>query len=188
LALLSEVGVSGLTMSAVVSRSRVARATVYRRYPTRDALIEAALSHVKGRAPYPLTGDIAADIETGARTAAAVLAEPAFQRYLPLFVAEALRGPAAARRIMSQVNPNHGGVAREFLAGAAAAGLRTDIDSTLVSDMVIGTMIMRLLSTGLPPDDTAVRQLVDVMLRGLAEPAADRSAAGGPAAGGLAAG
>ena len=170
-------------MSAVVSRSRVARATVYRRYATREALIEAALSHVKGRAPYPLTGDIVADIETGARTAAAVLAEPAFQRYLPLFVAEALRGPAAARSIMTRLAPNHAGVAREFLAGAAAAGLRTDIDPTLVSDVVIGTMIMRLLSTGRPPDDTAVRQLVDVMLRGLAEPAASESAPAEAAAG-----
>ena len=186
LALLSEVGLSGLTMSAVVSRSRVARATVYRRYPTREALIEAALSHVKGRRPFPLTGDIVADIATGARQAAAVLAEPRFQRYLPLFVAEAMRSPAAARSVMSRISPNHGGVAREFHAGAAAAGLRTDIDPSLVSDLVLGTMIMRFLSTGLPPDDTAVRQLVDVVLRGLAElaePAAGEWAAGEAAAG-----
>jgi AcrR family transcriptional regulator len=178
LALLSEVGLSGLTMSAVVSRSRVARATVYRRYPTREALIEAALAHVKGRPPFPLTGDIVADLATGARTTAAVLAEPTFQRYLPLFVAEAMRSPAAARNMMSRVSPNHAGLAREVLAGAAAAGLRTDIQPTLVSDMVIGTLIMRLLSTGLPPDDTAVRQLVDVVLRGLAEPISGESATG----------
>jgi AcrR family transcriptional regulator len=177
LGLLSEVGLSGLTMSAVVSRSRVARATVYRRYPTRDALIEAALAHVKGRPPFALTGDIAADIATSARQAAAVLAEPTFRRYLPLFVAETLRSPAAARSIMSRISPNHGGVAREFRAGAATAGLRTDIDPALVSDMVLGTMIMRLLSTGMPPDDTAIRQLVDVMLRGLAEPEASEWAA-----------
>src|SRR4051794_36635009 len=91
MALLSEVGLAGLTMSAVVARSRVARATVYRRYPTREALIAAALAQVKGREPFALTGDIEADIATGALWAAAVLHEAPFRRFLPLFVGEALR-------------------------------------------------------------------------------------------------
>ena len=59
MALLAEVGLGGLTMSAVVSRSRVARATVYRRYPSREALIAAALAQVKGREPFEISGDLA---------------------------------------------------------------------------------------------------------------------------------
>jgi AcrR family transcriptional regulator len=171
MALLAEVGLSGLTMSAVVSRSRVARATVYRRYPTREALLTAALAEVKGREPFALTGDIEADIATGATWAAAVLAEAPFRRYLPLFVAEALRGPAAARSVVARVAPNHGGITREYRDGAAAAGLRTDIDPALVADIVQGTLMMRLLSTGVAPNAAAVRQLVDVVLRGIREPA-----------------
>jgi hypothetical protein len=104
--------------------------------------------------------------------AAAIVAEAPFQRYLPLFVTEALQGPAAARRVIARVAPNHGGLAREYRETAAAAGLRTDVDSTLVGDIVQGTMLMRLLSTGLPPDAATVRQLVDIVLRGLREPAA----------------
>lgn len=173
MALLSEVGLAGLTMSAVVSRSQVARATVYRRYPTREALLSAALAQVKGREPFELSGDIAADIETGAAWAAAVLAEAPFQRFLPLFVTESLRGPAAARSLIARVAPNHGGIAQEYGEAAAGAGLRTDIDPALVADIVQGTMMMRLLSTGVPPDATAVQQLVEVLLRGLREPAAD---------------
>jgi hypothetical protein len=37
--------------------------------------------------------------------------------------------------------------------------------------MILGTMLMRLLSTGVPPDREAVRQLVGVLLRGLRDPA-----------------
>ncbi len=170
MALLSEVGLAGLTMSAVVSRSRVARATVYRRYPTREALIAAALAQVKGREPYPLTGDVVVDIATGAAWAAAVLGEPAFQRFLPLFVSESLRGPAAARTLVERVTPNHGNIAREYAEHAAAAGLRTDIDPILVSDIVQGTMLMRLLSSGAAPDAAAAEQLVSILLRGLREP------------------
>ena len=170
--LLSEVGLAGLTMSAVVSRSRVARATVYRRYPTREALLSAALAQVKGREPFPLTGDVVADIATGATWAAAVLGEAPFRRFLPLFVTEALRGPVAARAVTARVAPNHGGIADEYRERAAASGLRTDIDPALVADIVQGTMMMRLLSTGAPPEDAVVDQLVDVLLRGLREPAA----------------
>ena len=170
--LLSEVGLAGLTMSAVVARSGVARATVYRRYPTREALIAAALAQVKGREPFPLSGDVTVDIATGVAWAAAVLGEPAFQRFLPLFVAEALRGPAAARNLIDRVTPNHANVAREYAEQASRAGLRTDVDPLLVSDIVQGAMLMRLLSSGTAPDEAAVGQVVDILVRGLREPGA----------------
>jgi AcrR family transcriptional regulator len=171
--LLTDVGLAGLTMSAVVERSKVARATVYRRYPTREALLHAALAHVKGREPFALSGDIVADIAMGASWAAAVLAEPRFQRFLPLFVAETLRGPEAARRIVDRVAPNHGGIAREYAELAAAAGLRTDVDPGLVGDIVQGTMLMRLLTTGVAPSQAAVDQLASIVLRGLRASTAD---------------
>jgi AcrR family transcriptional regulator len=171
MALLSEVGLAGLTMSAVVSRSGVARATVYRRYRTREALIAAALAQVKGREPFRLTDDIVADIATGVAWAAAILNETAFQRFLPLFVGEALRGPTAARNLIERVAPNHAEIAGAYAERAADAGLRTDIDPFLVSDIVQGTMLMRLLSTGTPPDSVAASQLVEILLRGLREPA-----------------
>jgi AcrR family transcriptional regulator len=173
MALLSDVGLAGLTMSAVVSRSGVARATVYRRYPTREALIGAALAQVKGREPFPLTGHLPTDIATGAVWAAAVLGETPFQRFLPLFVTEALRGPAAARNLIDRVAPNHAGIAREYGERAAEAGLRTDIDPALVSDIIQGTMLMRLLSSGDPPTEQAVRELVAVLLQGLRAPSPD---------------
>ena len=169
-ALLSEVGLAGLTMSAVVSRSGVARATVYRRYPTREALLSATIAQVKGREPFTLTGDIEADIATGAASAAAVLGEARFRRFLPLMVTEALRSPTAARAVFARVTPNHAGVTREYRERAVAAGLRTDVEPSLAADMVQGTMLMRLLTTGIPPDSEMVRQLVDVVLQGLREP------------------
>src|SRR4029079_6368612 len=75
-AILGERGFTGLTTSAVIERSGVARGTVYRRYPTRCALVLAAASAIKGRDAYPLTGDIARDLRTGAQSAAAIFALP----------------------------------------------------------------------------------------------------------------
>jgi AcrR family transcriptional regulator len=166
-ALLGEVGVNGLTMSGVVDRSGVARATIYRRYPTREALTAAVLARVKGREPFQLTGDIADDMATAAHWAAAILGSAEFRRLLPLFVAEVTNGPAAAKAQIDRLAPNHGHVSREYASIAAAAGYRTDIEPGLVGDMIIGTMLMRYLSTGRPPDADAERQLVDVLERGL---------------------
>jgi AcrR family transcriptional regulator len=167
LALLAEVGVGGLTMSGVVERSGVARATVYRRYPTREAMTAAALARVKGREPFRLSGDVEQDIATGVHQAAAVLASAEFRRFLPLFVAEAMRNPASARAQMERVAPNHGHVAREYGEIADAAGLRTDIDPTIVADIVQGAMLMRLLATGRPPSKQAQADLVAILRRGL---------------------
>jgi len=173
LALLAEVGVAGLTMSGVVQRSGVARATVYRRYPTREAMTAAALARVKGREPFRLSGDVEEDIATGVHQAAAVLASAAFRRFLPSFVAEAMRGPASVRAQMERVAPNHGQIAREYDEIAAAAGLRTDIDPATVADIIQGAMLMRLLATGRPPTRQAEADLVAVLRRGLQAEAID---------------
>lgn len=172
-ALLAEVGVNGLTMSAVVERSGVARATVYRRYPTREDLTAAALARIKGREPFPLSGDLGTDIARGVHQAAAVLSSPEMRRVLPLFVAEALRSPAAARSQIDRVAPNHGRVAREYGAIAESSGFRTDIDPSLVGDLVMGAMLFRLISTGRPPDREAARQLIGILERGLRAEAAE---------------
>jgi AcrR family transcriptional regulator len=177
LALMAEVGVNGLTMSAVVERSGVARATVYRRYPTREALAATALTRVKGREPFALSGDLAADIARGVHQAAAVLGSSQFRLFLPLFVAEALKSPAAARAQLDQVAPNHGRVAREYESLGGGAGFRTDVDGSLVSDVVMGAMLFRLLSTGRAPDANAEQQLIALLERGLRVEEADAEGA-----------
>jgi AcrR family transcriptional regulator len=173
-AVLGEQGFTGLTTSAVIERSGVARATVYRRYPTRESLLLAAASAIKGREPYPLTGDIAHDLQTGARSAASIFASPRFQQFLPAIVAEATKSPAVARAVIARIAPNHANVTAEYADRARQAGMRTDIDPELVPTMLIGTILYRFMSTGLPADDAFADQVVDVLIRGLqAEPAPD---------------
>jgi AcrR family transcriptional regulator len=165
--ILGEKGFGGLTASAVVERSGVARATVYRRYPTRDALLLAAAAAVKGRPPYALTGDVVADIRTGGLTAQRVFADATFRSFLPTFVAEAVSNPSAARRVIAKLSPNHRGIAMEYAATAATAGLRTDLDPEVVPTMLIGAMMYRLISTGEPADEAFTGQVVEVLLAGL---------------------
>jgi AcrR family transcriptional regulator len=166
-AILGERGFAGLTASAVIARSGVARATVYRRYPTRDALLMAASSAVKGRPPYPLSGEVLEDLRRGGRRAREVFAEPAFRRVMPTFIAELAANPANARAVLESLSPNHRRLAEEYAAVAGASGLRTDIDPEVVPTILIGAVMFRLLSSGKPATQGFVDDIVDVLERGL---------------------
>jgi AcrR family transcriptional regulator len=167
--LFAEVGIDGATMSAVVARSGVARATVYRRWPNRDALIAAALHQVKGRAPYPISGDFETDLQRAAEQTRAIFAEPRFQSFLPTLVRDLLheRPRNGISETFERVAPNHRRVAEEFGEFAEAAGLRTDIDPFVPSNLLVGAVLLRLLSTGQPATRAFANQVVDVILNGV---------------------
>jgi AcrR family transcriptional regulator len=168
--LLAEVGAEATTMSAVIERSGVARATVYRRWPNREALLIAALRELKGRGPVPLTGDLETDIARSADQARHILGEERFRSILPL-LARDLVGRHGRRREGSatfhRVAPNHRRLAETYDRLATEAGLRGDVGGELVSDIVIGAQLARLLSTGRPPSKAMTDQLVEVVLAGL---------------------
>ena len=167
--LLFEVGIDGTTMSSVIARSGVARATVYRRWPTRDALIAAALREVKGRAPYPISGDLETDLGRGAEQTRVIFAEPRFRAFLPLLVRDLLgeQVTGGISDTFDRVAPNHRRLAEEYAARADSVGLRSDIDPYLPSNVIIGAYLARLLSTGRPASREMSDQLVDVLLNGL---------------------
>jgi AcrR family transcriptional regulator len=167
--IVQESGIDSLTVSAVIGRSGVARATVYRRWPTRDALVEAVVHEVKGRRPYPISGDIETDLRRAAEQTRAIYAEPQFQAFLPMLVRDLLRADVASgvSAAFDRVAPNHRRVAEEYTETAAAAGLREDVDPYLVGNMIVGALLARLISTGRPPTKAMADQVVDVLINGL---------------------
>ena len=171
--LLTEVGAEATTMSAVIERSGVARATVYRRWPNREALLIAALRQVKGRGPVALSGDLPTDIARSAEQARHILSEERFRSILPLLARDLVERPGRGRRrqegsaTFHRVAPNYERLAETYERLAPDAGLREDVDGALVSDLVIGAQLARLLSTGRPPTKAMTDQLVEVVLAGL---------------------
>lgn len=61
---ISEAGYAGLTFEAVASRAQTSRAVLYRRWPTREELVRAAIRHVGQRTPRlePDTGSLRDDV------------------------------------------------------------------------------------------------------------------------------
>jgi AcrR family transcriptional regulator len=168
--LLTEVGAEATTMSAVIERSGCARATVYRRWPNREELLIAALREIKGRGPIALSGDLETDIARSAEQARHTLAEERFRSILPLLARDLVERHGRRREgsaTFHRVAPNYARLAGIYERLAREAGLREDVEGALVSDIVIGAQLARLLSTGRPPSKATTDQLVEIVLAGL---------------------
>ena len=165
LELLAEVGLEGTTIRAIAERANVARATIYLRWPNRDAVITAAVRLAMGGSPFPMTGDLVEDLRRGADRARRVFGQAEFQAVLPEVVRALLsRQPAAAYDALA---PNRRRMANEYAELASSSGFRTDVDPTVVVDLIVGGHLNHLLSTGHPPSERVSRQMLEVIVAGL---------------------
>jgi len=167
IALLAERGIEGTTVNAVIARSGVARATVYLRWPTRSALIAAAVRRAMGQEERHLTGDIEADMRGAARQVCLVLGDETFRSVLPAFLDGLLARPAAERLPYETMVPGRSALADEYAGQARAAGLRDEVSPGLVVDLIIGGLLNHALATGTPPGPAEAEQVIDIVLNGV---------------------
>src|SRR3954447_17338930 len=120
--LLTERGVDAATMNEVVARSGVARATVYLRWPSRQALITAAVRKAMGQPVLEPTGDVEADVGRAAEQVRAILASPDFRGIFPALVAGLTR-PDPGRLSLELLAPGRELFVREYDQLAAEQGL-----------------------------------------------------------------
>lgn len=168
LRILGEGGAEALTIDAVASLAGVSRATVYRRYENRVDLMEAAF--VAAAAPTheaPGTGSVRADLIAMVERLSRALVESDGGRLLPVMLAAA-RGSTEVREALERFTSSRRAPTIEsILAGVERGELRDDIDPDLVTDMIVGVVIHRLLMRNRPMDPDDVERLVDQVLRGL---------------------
>ena len=167
--LMGERGLAGTTLSAVARRAGVARATVYLRWPNRDALVGAAAKAASGGRPFQLGGEIARDVEGAADFIRTVVSSGEFRAVLPSLVAGLLRVPPEVE--FDIVAPNRTSLADEYRRMAAVSGFDATIDPQLPFDMLLGAALAHLLATGRGPGPAYARQLSEVIIRGLRAPA-----------------
>ena len=161
-------GVDGTTINAVAQRSGAARASIYLRYPGRDALLRAAIRAAIGRDPIPATGDLENDFHRAAEQARAILSSKPFQAILPKLIEGLLQPRDAPGAITyAMLAPNRQLLVDEYRALADEAGMRSDLDADLVVDMLLGGLINRMLVTGSSPMRADAERAVDILLDGV---------------------
>jgi AcrR family transcriptional regulator len=165
---LCEQGFAGTSVEAVAERAGVGKATIYRRWPTREDLLLAAGACMGGCGPVPDTGSLRRDLMAVVANLASMLRTTPVGALLPAVVDEAARNPDLRSRFDAFIADRRAPV-REILARAEARGeIRTGVDHEVVVDLLSGPVFTRVLVTGRPLDGELARRIVDIVLDGVA--------------------
>lgn len=167
LELLPAKGSRGLTIEAVAARSGVAKTTIYRWWPTKEALLLEALSKLRQRALVPDTGNVRDDAVAHLRGHIEAFKEPGTAPILADVLAEALRNPELGEARPAFVAAQREPFRQALERGVTRGELPTDLDYQLTIDLLIGPIVNRALVTGGPLELALAERIVDVVFGGL---------------------
>ncbi len=168
--LFEEVGYARLTVDAIASKAGVSKATVYRWWPNKAAIVlEAFLAAVEPDIAFPDSGSVRTDLVEQAVSLAQVLGQQRLGTMVVALLGEAQHDPDLARAFRERWQDPRRVKGREVLRRAVERGeLRADLDADLVLDGVYGPLYLRLLYRHLPPSRREIEKLTDQLLIGIA--------------------
>lgn len=169
LEIVAERGYDGLTMEGIAERAGVAKTTVYRRWSNRDEVLEAASEDFVRDIGVPDTGAIRTDLGELLRGAVRVY-RGLPGRVMPGLVSAMALNPDLARTVRNGFLANRRRALRVILERGVERGeLREDTDVDLALDLVGGPLMYRLLVTGEPVEEELAVDVVEMLLRGIAD-------------------
>jgi AcrR family transcriptional regulator len=168
--LIAERGVHEFRTEDVAVRAGVGKGAIYRRYPSKDALVTAAIGAlVDEEIQVPDTGSTRSDLLALMGEAVELYRGSLPGRLMPSLVSAMAQRPELARAVRDG-----------FLAGRRAAlmhvlrrgiergDLRSDLDLEFALDVFGGPLFYRLLITGGPIDERLAEAVAELILRGFA--------------------
>ncbi|WP_409473577.1 TetR/AcrR family transcriptional regulator [Streptomyces sp. HC307] len=166
---LGESGFQGLTMEQVARRAGVGRATVYRRWHSKEEMIIGALDTLMADFDVEPSGDLHEDLFAMTRWLRDGLLNAPEGRLLPHLAAQAVSDPNFPSSHMDTwVCPWRDAVEAVFVRGRADGLVRQDVNLTAVVDMLAGVVILRLfLGHGKPLTDEQIQEMIDAVLGGV---------------------
>jgi AcrR family transcriptional regulator len=162
LTLLAEMGYTGTSMDEVARRARVGKDTLYRRWPSKAALVREAISRMaEEQVRVRTSDDPRSDLVTYLNEIVQFTTAGSFGRIVAGLVGEASRNPELARAFQSFWDSRRRTAANLLLRARAAAGKAPVLDLELELDLLLAPIYYRLLLTGAPLDGDLVDKLVD---------------------------
>lgn len=169
--LLAERGYSGFSVEGVVERTGIAKTTLYRHWPTRDALLAAAIGQLGGPGPLPDTGSVREDLQDLLARWVQAARTPQWQRCMPALVEAAARHPELAEIIAGLTTTEVLGQIETLLRRGIERGeLRRDLDPQLAASALIGPIVFRRLLLHETPTIQRVSTVIDLLMQGISQP------------------
>ena len=166
LEVLEEKGYADLTVDEVAERTKVAKTTIYRRWPSKGALVAAAMATRVTPFVPPDTGTLEGDLLAVATRAHMILSGELGRIFAGL-MGEAQLDPDLHEIMLTSTRQRrqmYEGVVRR---GIERGELAADVDAELLIDLVVGAMWNRLLITRGALRDSLPREIVQMVLNGV---------------------
>jgi AcrR family transcriptional regulator len=172
--LLGDAGLEGATTANIARRSGFAKTTIYRRWPTRDALlldafrltVEASVARLAASGPAGPAGR--SGVHAVSLHAQHVFDGPVFAAVLPIIARHTLAETELGRRFRTAVlDPMRAASRARLMATMARDEIRAEVDLDIVVDLAYGGLLFRAL-TGGQRDETASASMADILLTGAA--------------------
>lgn len=159
-----------LTIERIARVAGVGKATIYRRWPGKEALVLDVLAALEDTPPPEPGGrsvrdDLVAVVES-IRLRGITKRDSAVLRFM---TTEVMRYPAMSRRYHDAVvAPRQEALRRVLLRGVESGELRADIDPDVLAELFVGPMLVRtVLHEWAPLDAGLPAQIVDAVLEGV---------------------
>lgn len=168
--LAQEVGHARLTVEAIARRAGVGKQTIYRWWPTKEAvLLEVLDSRTGTTLDFPDTGDVRRDLTHQVAEVTKILASEEYAPYRGL-IGAAQSDPELARQIRETIiEPRVAACVERVVKAQKDGQLRDDVDPRDVVDMLYGPVYYRLLLQTRPLRPADTRRQVSLALEGLTD-------------------
>jgi AcrR family transcriptional regulator len=167
-ALLAQDGFAGMSVDAIAHAAGVSKATIYRWWPNKAAVVmEALLGAIEADFAASAGADPEADLIDRIRRTIALFRSPK-GRILASLIGEAQVDPEVAAAYRQRLlGPRRAGLRAALERAVAAGALRLGIDLELAIDIVYGPLYARLLLGHAPLDDEFERDYPAIALAAL---------------------
>ena len=170
LEILTEQGYRALTIEGVAHHAGVGRPTIYRRWPSKPALVVAALVQSTRLAlPVVDTGSLRRDLIVVQRQVVELMNSPASRRITAGLVADLAADPELAQTYVDEyLSPRRDTVWQVLQRGVDRGELAADADFAFVYDLMVGPLFMRAVVWGQPLEPDAAEKTTDTILTAFA--------------------
>jgi len=171
--LISEEGFAACTMDVLVKRTGVAKATIYRHWANRDALIKSAIDELTALADAPDTGTLRGDLIEFFAARVREMGENPFSRQLqtmPAIFEAARRDPAFAELMAKFVEGLIGGLSAVLARARDRGEINAEGDLRAMANLILGGLMIRQALNNQPSTDATLPAEVDLIIAAFRSP------------------